>query len=149
MANLSMGFAIVILTLLGILVTMAIIVWWTETRACENCRNSEDNKFTTLRQSRASGPVGLGITMQSAKEGKRENRLYERLRGLLSRLSKKAWLVDTMERWLNVVVAKLRDELDTDAEEGLLLPVQEIERVGGAKDQFRFQAGNTSSMSTS
>jgi hypothetical protein len=81
--------------------------------------------------------VGLGITIQPAKERKIETRLYERLRGLLSHISKKARLVDIVERWLNAVVAKLRDELDTDAEKGLLLHVRESERIGDREESDR------------
>jgi hypothetical protein len=134
----SMGFTVVILTILGSLMALTIIIWWTEIYDCENYRNSEKgNRLTTLSQTKTSGPVGLGIMMQCAKEGKTETRLHERLRGLLSHFSKRVRLVNTVERWLNAVVAKLRDELDTDGEEGLLLHVRESERIGEREESDR------------
>jgi hypothetical protein len=131
----SMGFTVVILTILGLLMALTIIIWWTETHACENYRSSEGDKLTTLSHRRVSEPVGLGISMQSSKEGKRNTKCCERLRGWFPYPIVKAQSAIAVKRWTNSAVDMLRAELDTDAEEGLLLPVQEIERTGREKNQ--------------
>lgn len=118
---------------------LTIIIWRTETHACENYRNSEGEIFTILSHRRVPEPVGLGISMQSSKEGRRDIACCERLRGWFLYLNAKAPFAIAAERWTNSAVDMLRAELDTDAEEGLLLPVQDIEKTGREKNQTEFK----------
>jgi hypothetical protein len=125
----SMGLTVVILTFLVILMAMTIIIWWTEIRTCKNPEDRERQTRTTSNQMR--GPeVGLGVTLKPVKERKRYIRGYERIRFWFVQSIKMAWATDAMERWTSSVVAILRAELDTDVEAGLLLSVQESERIG-------------------
>jgi hypothetical protein len=131
----SKSLTVVVLTLLGFLVIMSVVIWWTEINACKDSRNQECRTHTTSSQMRDTEPVGLGITKQPTKEGKIEIGYHETMRCWLSQVVRKVHFGDTVERWTNSAVAILRAELDMDAEKGLLLSVQESERSKGEKDQ--------------
>jgi hypothetical protein len=132
----SMGLTVVVLTLLGFLMVMTVIIWWTEMNACKDSRHQECQTHITSSQMRDTEPVGLGITIQPAKEEKKAIEHYERLRCWIVRFIGKARVSSTVERWTDYAVAMLRAELDKDAEKGLLLPVQENERSKGEKDRI-------------
>jgi hypothetical protein len=128
------------LTILGLLLALTIIIWWIETHACENYRYSEGNKLTSLSHRSIPEPVGLGILMQSSIEGEKDTRCCERLRGWFLHLVAEARFVISEETWTNLVVDILQAKLDIDAEEGLLLPIQESERIGAEKDQLEVKS---------
>jgi len=93
-------------------------------------------------------PVGLGIMMQPRRERRREIEYRERLRAWLVQLIKKAHFANTMKRWTDSAAAVLRAEPGIDAEDGLLLPVQEKERFGREKDEIgiKVDSGRNSSI---
>lgn len=111
---------------LVILMGMTGIIWWMELHACKDLKDQESRIENPK-------PVGLGIMMQPRRE-RREIEYRERLRAWLVQLIKKAHFASTMKRWTDSAAAILRVEPGIDAEEGLLLPVQEKERFGGEKD---------------
>ena len=123
------GLTIAVLILLVILTGITGIIWWIELHACKDFKDQES-------QMENPKPVGLGIMMQPRRERRREIEYRERLRAWLVRLTKKAHFANTMKRWTDSAAAVLRAELGIDAEEGLLLPVQEKERLGGEKDEI-------------
>lgn len=135
----SMGLTVVIGTFLIILIAMTIIIWWTEIHTGKESKGRGHQTHTRSSQIKSPELVGLGITMRPAKEGKRYIRGYERIRAWIFQSIKKAWAIDAMERWTNSAIAILRAELNTDVEKGLLLSVQESERIGREKKQIEFK----------
>jgi hypothetical protein len=100
------------------------IIWWTATHDCGNSRDQES-------QTEDPKPIVLGITMRPANEERAEIGHSDRLTGWLFRSIRKVRFSDMVERWTDSAVAVLQAELGMDAEEGLLLPVQESERMEG------------------
>jgi hypothetical protein len=135
----SMGLTVVVLTLLAILMIMTVIIWWTEIHACEDSRNADCQKGPTLSQTRGSEPVGLGITIQPTKEGRKETSYQQRMRCWLVQSNRRARFADMVGRWTDSAVAMLRAELDTDAEQGLLLSVQASERSKREKGRIEIR----------
>lgn len=129
----SIGLTVVILAFVVILVVMTGIIWWVEVHACQGY---EDQGIETKNWK----PVGLGITMQPAKERKTGFGYRERFKGRLAQFDGISWFGEISQRWTSSAVAVLRAELGIDGEEGLLLPVQEKERIGPGKDQVGFEA---------
>jgi hypothetical protein len=134
-----MGITVIILTFLMILMAMTIIIWWTEVHTGKESKGQERQTHTKSSQMKSPELIGLGITMQPAKERKRYIRSFERMIAWVFGSIKKAWATDAMERWTNSAVAMLRAELDTDVEKGLLLSVQGSERIGREKKQIEFE----------
>jgi hypothetical protein len=134
-----MGITVVILILLIILVAMTIIIWWTEIHTGKESKGRERQTHTKSNQIESPELIGLGITMQPAKEGKSYIGGYERIRAWSFQSIKKAWATNAIERWINSAIAMLRAELDTDVEKGLLLSVQQSEMIGREKKQIEFE----------
>ena len=135
------GLTIAVLMFLVILMGMTGIIWWTELHACKDFKDQES-------QMENPKPVGLGIMMQPRRERRREIEYRERLRAWLVQLIKKAHFANTMKRWTDSAAAVLRAEPGIDAEDGLLLPVQEKERFGREKDEIsiKVDSGRNSSI---
>jgi hypothetical protein len=129
-----MSLTVVVLTLLGFLMVMTVIIWWNEINACNDSRNQDRQTHTTSSPTKDTEAVGLGMTMQQAKEEKKVIGYHERMRYWAFQFNRKAWIPSAVERWTNSAVAILRAELDMDAEKGLLLSVQEGGRSKGEKD---------------
>jgi hypothetical protein len=134
-----MGLTVVVLALLGFLMVMTVIIWWTEMNACKDSRHQECQTHTTSSQTENTESAGLGITIQPAKEEEKAMEHYERVRCWLSQVVRKVHFGSTVEMWTDSAVAMLRAELDTDAEQGLLLSVQASERSKREKGRIEIR----------
>lgn len=121
-----MGLTVVVLAFLILLTVMTGFIWWIELHACNKSGDQAS-------QARDPDPIGLGIKMQPSQEGRRDIGYRGQLESLFSHLIKTAGSGNPVERWMTSAVLVLRAELGMDAEEGLLLPVQESEKIQEGK----------------
>ena len=130
------GFAVAVLILLGLLLVMATTMWLTESKDCQASHRLGCEKRKPMSEARIiAEPVGLGIILQPAIVEREGVRGTERLKGWFSTITKREKSPGIIERWINSAVFRARTDLDANAEEGLLLPVQENERIGSEKNQ--------------
>ncbi|CAD0087233.1 unnamed protein product [Aureobasidium mustum] len=115
---------------------MATAMWLAESKDRQTSSKTECQSDKIMGKARKDAePIGLGITLQPTAEERKEIGCCVRLKGWLSTITKRGKSPDIIERWINSAVFRARTDLDANAEEGLLLPVQENERIGSEKNQ--------------
>lgn len=136
------AFAIVVLILLGLMLATATMMWLGESKVRQKSQGSKRQERKIISKSRANAePIGLGITLHPAVEERREIGGYTRLRDWLSNIVDKGKSVKKIERWTDFMVSRARTDLDINAEDGLLLPVRESERIGREKNRIDVELG--------
>lgn len=107
-------------------------MWFAESRGRQTSLRSECQKRKILEKAIAianAEPVGLGITLHPDDEERKEIGGRGRLKGRFSAIIEKAESARMIARWTNFAVSRAQTDLDMNAEEGLLLPVRESERL--------------------
>lgn len=125
--------------LLGLLLALAIMMWFAESKGYQTSHNSEREERKRNESKTNVEPIGLGIILQPAIEDREETSGCERLKGWLTIVVERGKSASTIGDWTNFVVSKARAELGMDVEEGLLLPIRESERIGSEKSQTEFE----------
>jgi hypothetical protein len=132
-----LGFTVVVLILLGLMLAMATTMWFAESRGRQTSLRSECQKHKILEKAIANTePVGLGITLHPDVEERKEIGGRGRLKGRFSASIEKAESARMIARWTNFAVSRAQTDLDMNAEEGLLLPVRESERLWSEKNRI-------------
>ncbi|KAG9562029.1 hypothetical protein KCU77_g17655, partial [Aureobasidium melanogenum] len=132
-----LGSTVVVLILLGFMLAMATMMWLAESKGRKKSQRSECQERKIMSKPRKNvEPVGLGIILHPADEGRKEIEVSERLKGWLSIVVERGKSANMTGRWTEFAVSRTRTDLGMNAEEGLLLPVRESERIGIKKDQI-------------
>lgn len=130
------GLTVIVSILMALLLAMATVMWLAEIKDRQTSSKTECQSDKIIGKTRKDAElIGLGITLQPTAEEKKEIGCCERLKGWLPTNIERGKSVNTIERWTNSAVSRLRIDLSVNAEEGLLLPVQENERIGSEKNQ--------------
>lgn len=132
----SVGFTVIVLILLGMMLAMATVMWLAESKGRQISQRLEYQERGILSKPRKpTEPIGLGITLHPAVEERWEIGGCERLKYWFSNVVEKGKSVQKFERWTDFVVSRAHDDLNMNAEDGLLLPVRASERIGSEKNR--------------
>lgn len=116
------------------------MMWFIEIKGYQTLHNSKRQERKSKNESRGNAaPIGLGIILQQVIEDREETGGCERLQGWLVTVLERGKFAGMLGKCTNFAVSRARAELGMYAEEGLLLPVPESERIGSEKNQIDFE----------